>query len=404
MQHNEPRDPSAEPIAPDAALTDDAAPPGAAVVYGGAAAAIPIPATPLAPVSSDERIEIVDALRGVALLGILTVNMAYHGGPFAAEYLPEPLWPAAHDRIAAFAIHWLAEGKFYTLFSLLFGFGMATQLARADARGAGFTGRYCRRLLVLLGFGLAHGLLIWAGDILAMYALLGFVLLAFARRKDATLLVWSGALVALHVVTMFGLVGLLMLAHLAASNDAQAAAEMTRALEDVQRGVRESMEVYGHGTYVETLPRRLADYATGFWLLALSSPSILAMFLLGVYVARRGLLTAAHATGGVVVWLSTWGLALGLAANFGYAWLLEGASILKPNAGLLGALVLVVLGSPLLCLAYAAVLTRLYYAGWRPGLFAALASAGRMALTNYLMQSIICALIFGGYQPVEKGP
>jgi uncharacterized membrane protein YeiB len=101
----------------------------------------------------------------------------------------------------------LGEGKFYALFSMLFGLGLTLQMERIEARGGKFVPLYLRRLLVLLGFGLVHAFLIWMGDILILYALLGFLLILFRKAKPRTLLVWMVILIALPLLFNAGATG-----------------------------------------------------------------------------------------------------------------------------------------------------------------------------------------------------
>ena len=117
------------------------------------------------PIQAGERVQVIDMLRGFALLGILLVNMQFFNTP---SYLlsTEARQLAPVDRVATWLINFFAEGKFYTMFSFLFGFGFAVQLVRAEARGVRFVPVYLRRLFVLLLIGIVHGLLLWYGDIL----------------------------------------------------------------------------------------------------------------------------------------------------------------------------------------------------------------------------------------------
>src|SRR5260370_36304464 len=135
----------------------------------------------IGPVLGQERIEAIDILRGVAILGILIVNM---GGFSLPEGLPaHQLWPNMVDRTVEKLILFFAQEKFKTLFSFLFGLGLAVQMMRAEARGAHFLPLYARRLLVLFLIGIVHFLLLWDGAILPDYALLGVVLLRIRRRS-----------------------------------------------------------------------------------------------------------------------------------------------------------------------------------------------------------------------------
>ena len=144
------------------------------------------------PAAKSERYDVLDALRGFALLGIFAANIRFFSG---WDFLSEearialsgesyPIWDFLHLA--------LVDGKFYTLFSLLFGIGFALQLSRLEGRGAAATKIYLRRTLILLGFGFIHLFIFWEGDILTPYAMLGFVLLAIRRWSDRALLIAAG--------------------------------------------------------------------------------------------------------------------------------------------------------------------------------------------------------------------
>ena len=154
----------------------------------------------LAPTQQVERIQIVDILRGFALFGILLVNMALFSRPFQSILFPaDPSMPW-YDRAAEWLIHTLAEGKFYAMFSLLFGLGMVLLMERIQARGGRFVPLYVRRLLALLLIGLVHAFLIWPGDILILYALVGFPLILFRKARPRTLLIWAVILIAIPLL------------------------------------------------------------------------------------------------------------------------------------------------------------------------------------------------------------
>ncbi|MCE2652523.1 MAG: DUF418 domain-containing protein [Planctomycetaceae bacterium] len=135
------------------------------------------------------RLTSIDAVRGFALLGILFVNIHFFGNPLGESLTPGP--PAGGstlDLAAWWFTSTLCTGKFYPLFSMLFGAGLAIQFTRAQTRGEGFWTRPARRLAALSLIGLVHGLLIWYGDVLFMYSLVGFGLLLAVRLKVRWLL------------------------------------------------------------------------------------------------------------------------------------------------------------------------------------------------------------------------
>ncbi|MBA3950192.1 MAG: hypothetical protein H0X44_09640, partial [Acidobacteria bacterium] len=133
-----------------------------------------------------ERIAALDVVRGVAVGGILFANVLVFFGLIVMPADRMAALPTVEiDRTAALLERVFVEGKFYSIFSLLFGIGFGVQLARG---GDAAVPRFRRRLKVLLGIGAVHAFLIWAGDILMLYALLGFTMPWFARKSDRGLL------------------------------------------------------------------------------------------------------------------------------------------------------------------------------------------------------------------------
>ncbi len=131
-----------------------------------------------APTTTNERFIILDILRSFALLGVILANMSSHSGYF---FMSEPQQQAVDalgvDGTVERWLHFLVDGKFYSLFSLLFGIGFAIQMKRSQERNEPFTGRYMRRLFIFFILGLIHAILFYVGDILTVYSMLGIVLL-----------------------------------------------------------------------------------------------------------------------------------------------------------------------------------------------------------------------------------
>ncbi|RYE03364.1 MAG: DUF418 domain-containing protein, partial [Sphingomonadales bacterium] len=129
-----------------------------------------------APVSATERMDLLDGLRGFALLGILLANIDYWSGwLFLTPDQAAALAGGTQAHVQHVLHKLLIDGKFYTIFSLLFGLGFTLQLSRLEKRGADGVAIFRRRLLALLAIGLVHLWLIWDGDILTLYALLGLL-------------------------------------------------------------------------------------------------------------------------------------------------------------------------------------------------------------------------------------
>jgi uncharacterized protein len=325
-------------------------------------------AGPPTPLPAGERTPAVDAVRGLALLGILLVNMSFYAQPIAAALRGPPPASGRLDRIVGGTIELLAEGKSYPLFALMFGFGLHVQLTRA---GTSFRSVQARRLAVLAAIGAAHALLLWSGDILIVYAVLGMLALAFVRRRPRTLLLWALLLpmlppaVLLAAAAVRHLLGLPPPVLLGGSNLAPLA--------------EAGWQRYGHGSYLEVTRQRARDYVLVIPSLLRMAPAMLAMVLTGLWVARRGVLQdpTAHRR-----WL------LGVLAVCLPLGLVVSAAAQRPGGRLLLAF-----DGPPLAFAYAAAL----------GLLSArrrltlLEAAGRMPLSNYVLQSLVCTTIFYGY-------
>jgi uncharacterized protein len=353
-----------------------------------------------APTPLGERIEVLDLLRGFALLGIAIVNIAPGSVPVLALAADLGLWKEGPDRVAYFLVHWLAEGKFFPLFSFLFGLGFGLQMERVEARGGPFRRLYLRRLAALLLIGVVHAFLIWYGDILMLYALLGFLLFwLFRRREPRTLLRWALVSLALPIVLFGALTVLLEVGR--AVPEARAGIEQSFAEQaaSTRAAAAEATRVYGQGSYLEVTAQRARDVAYLWSITPLFfMPNVFGMMLLGLYAARRGILADVEAHLGLFRWLLRWGLPIGLLANLVYALASEASSRAVPSLASLAGTAALGLGGPLMALSYAAGLSLLVRnsPAWRQRL-RPVSLAGRMALTNYLLQSLIQTLFYYGY-------
>jgi uncharacterized protein len=353
----------------------------------------------LAPVSPSERIAVIDILRGFALLGILLVNMELFIRPIQYVMMPPPSASLPLiDRLAGLFVRFFAETKFYSLFSLLFGLGFALLMNRLEARGARFVPLYIRRLLVLLLIGLVHAYLIWVGDILVLYALLGFPLLLFRKARPRTLLIWAGIFLLLPLIFYILTAGLLGLAQMDPATAAMLDETFAETARQYQAMIDQAVQVYSQGGFLEITAQRARDVSfisTGNLFLA---PSVFGMFLVGLWFARKGKFAHIEENLPFFKKLFIWGLILGVLSNLLFTYFMEIAgNRFQPNLYLVLATLGQVIGAPALSLCYAAGLTLLAQKpGWSERL-APLASAGQMALSVYLLQSITCTLIFYGY-------
>jgi uncharacterized protein len=362
------------------------------------AASSAAPAASAGPVPPTERLELLDALRGLALLGILTMNLLAFSGYYELKMVGQlaSLPTHATDQLTYFGLVVFAEGKFYSLFSLLFGIGFAVQMLRAEQKGHDFAPRYRRRLGVLVAIGMVHLCVFWSGDILVLYALLGFLLLPLRRYGDRALLGAAAALIAAPV--------LLRVVVLASGGALDPGAPVLALAERLDAGLfgpeatTPLVSFVAPGGWIELAKYNLAGPIWRFGeLLEEGRPfKVLGMFLIGFVAARRAILSNLEANRRLLRQVLVAGLAIGLAGNLLFAWLSVGM-----NAEFLSLLGLAetaayAIGVAPLALAYAAGFALLWTRpDWRRWLMAP-APAGRMALTNYLAQSLVGIALFYG--------
>lgn len=320
-----------------------------------------------------------DQLRGLALLGIVLVNMPFLALS-SAGFTPETT-PGVADRVTEFVVVAFAQGKFYLLFSFLFGYSLTLLLRRRSLDGLR---RYRRRLVGLAVLGLGHATLFFIGDILLSYAVLGVALLWFVSRSDGTALWGAG------VAYLLGL-GVYVLVVIGSATAGPQDPEAGGFVDDP--GLLDQALLGGFWTGAaarwEALPDALIFQTALNWSLAL------AMFLLGLVAGRRGLLARPEEHG--VLWRRLLLVAgvVGLPGGLASAYLFTTADV-TTAAGAQQEVVAVALGfatAPALSggyVALAAVTTRSRVLAW-------VAPAGRMSLTGYLGESILLAAIFCGW-------
>jgi uncharacterized protein len=235
------------------------------------------PPEPLRPVAPSERVETIDALRGLALFGILAANLRAMAGPALTYMQAHLFWPSFHDRLAQAFVDTFIQGKFITIFAFLFGVGFAVQFDRATERSGKFAATYARRLFVLVLFGLIHGLLIWYGDILLTYALDGFILMLFRKRQNKTVTIWA--------VILLLLMPLLMVLMFIGS---QAGAEMPKMPQPTPAEISKVANTFTNGSWAEIAKQRATDAVTHNWnYFPVFGIHLLGVFLLGVLAWRK---------------------------------------------------------------------------------------------------------------------
>jgi len=339
------------------------------------------------PVSLSERIVFIDVLRGMALFGILAANMRAFFAPIDAYGNIGVLFHSRADVLAQIFIDGFIQGKFITIFSFLFGMGFAIQMSRAEARGARFMGFYPRRLLALALFGLIHGILIWAGDILLTYAFSGAILLFFRNRQQKTLLWWAGSLFALPIVVSS--------VFLAIYFSRFRPSWMVPKPPDLNK-LHSVINIYAHGSVRQILVQNWVEWkhelpTTLFAIYAT------ALFLLGMWVWRAGIVQRLEEYKPVLKRVCAWCLPVGLTLSLYVA--IVNAVLPPTSVSMWGwfAGVLWLPSSHILSAGYMSGLALLFLREDKRPFLLPFAAVGRTALTNYLMQSVLCTLFFYHY-------
>lgn len=350
---------------------------------------------PLAPVAPKERIAAMDVLRGIAVFGIFLINMPLFVAPATAFFSWEDnvLWSAPADRLATLFLYIFAQGKFYTLFSFLFGLGFGVQLLRAaDRHSPDFDSRYRRRLAILLAFGIAHFTLVWWGDVLHVYALLGFLLFLFRDRVDKTLFIWVACLTFIPLTLAIG--GTTYQRYFDKTPSAEKQKKKAEREEKQKKRMAEDVKIKSSGTVPELFIHRWKGDLRRLpgeigW-----ATELFANFLLGLWASRRRIFDdpASHRT--LLKRLAYLALPLAIlfsAADLTWGYLHPGQEwpLWRQHTNLIREY----LARPAMAFGYAAVLLLIGVRRWMNPF----AAVGRMALTNYLLHSLVFTTVANSY-------
>ncbi|MBQ0137737.1 MAG: DUF418 domain-containing protein [Kurthia sp.] len=326
-----------------------------------------------------QRIETLDVLRGVSLLGIILVNILAFNYPINYIRLPEFLTTPG-DLASEKLLTIFVQGSFYPLFAWLFGYGLQMQRTKAISLQQGFWKFGSKRLAILAVIGLLHAFFIWYGDILFTYAIFGFVLLFFLRLKpivQTTIGLFLFGLYHFYYVVTYWLYS-----RNPNYEDGAYYSDITN--------VKSSVEAYRDGNWLDAFSQRMSDLSIqlsgAMWLQA--AFTILPFMILGAAASQWRLIERAKQLKAFWVVLAILGLIIGLYLKiqiyendmkyFGYA---------------IGALV----GAPILAVGYASLLVVLSMIPGGLKILKPFCLTGRMSLTTYLMQSVIQSLLFYGF-------
>lgn len=351
----------------------------------------------ISPTTPGQRIELLDALRGFAIFGILMVNMPLFFSPVTTMLAGYTGSETMLDLFSKLIIKFFFEGKFYVLFSMLFGYGFWMFINRTNSNGRSIIPTFRLRLFFLLIFGVAHIVLLWAGDVLLGYALMGFILLLFRKVSDRGLIRWA---IPLALIPSFFMAVMWLFAFLASlhpeSKESWDMAIRENAV-NMQAIIDNAARVYSKGSFTEIVKTRVNEYLTMLPGFLFFYPVVLAMFITGALAARKGIISNFREHLTLFRSMLKWGLITGVILNALFAYAYTQAPLNEP--GMWGFLVNFchTAGGVAFSLSYVSFIALLSAEGKLKGFRNALAPVGRMALTNYLLHSIICTTIFLPY-------
>lgn len=348
---------------------------------------MPQTAERVGPIRGSERIAFIDVVRGIALFGILAANMRAFFAPIDCYLEIGVLYHSRADVIAQWFIDAFIQGKFISIFSFLFGMGFAIQFSRAEARGVKFLSFYPRRLLALAFFGLIHGIVFWAGDILLTYSLAGALMLFFRKRSQKVVVRWAVGLLAAPFVAA----SVFVVLYLAGVRGKWMMPEP----QDLQK-LQAVIQIYSHGTPAQILAQNWVEWKQELRTVSFAVYA-LGLFLLGLWTWRAGIVQKLEEYRPVLKRVCFWGIGVGLVMNVYVAtvealvplgtlslWRISAATLLYPSGQVLAA-------------GYVSGLALLFLdEGWRQRLLP-FAAVGRMALSNYLLETLVCTLFFYSY-------
>ncbi len=365
---------------------------------------------PVGPTSPGNRIVALDVLRGFALLGILFVNIMHFSG--VASVGQE--WTGFADKAVQGFIQFFVRSKFLTMFAMLFGIGFAMQIARLEEKTGHYLWTYGRRLLVLCLFGVAHNVLDPA-EVLYGYAIFGAFLLLFRRVSLKALLLWALLLMPLPYLHA-AIVSTLATAETpsqvleeAEQTEQQTNQQVEIEDEDTDSGNswnpyagERAIRVHSEGDLSEVLAYNIQFFInrhTSSWVNYLwGGPVLLPLMLLGVFIGRRRIMERIHDEIPLLRKAFWIGLGFGIAGTW-FSKILFGWAAMAdwdPWIGFAGNM-LRVLANWGMALGYGAGIVLLIQRDFWKKCLAPLQAVGRLALTNYLLQTLICTTLFYAY-------
>lgn len=346
---------------------------------------------PFGPVRQPERIASLDVLRGFALFGILMVNIQSFA-MVSAAYMNPTAYGDFHgaNRLVWLLTHTLFDQKFITIFSMLFGAGMVLLTTRAESSGRSGLAVHFRRMFWLIVFGLLHAYLLWYGDILVWYGLCGMVVIWFRRLRPGVLI--GLGLPAIAVASLLSLLSGWSIPYWPREQWAEFQEDWLPS----GAAVAEELEAY-RGGWLDQMPHRagtvlefqtIVFLAWGLWRVGGVMLIGMALFKMGVLSAERSRrfyqgLAAIGFLAGIPIVLE------GVRQQFAHGWDARYGFFFDSQYNYWASL--------LVSLGWVGAVMWVCKTDALPGVRRGLAAVGQMALTNYLLQTILCTTIFYGH-------
>ena len=347
------------------------------------------------PTKNAEREIFLDALRGFAILGIFIANLGGFSEFNGDTKITSPFILEGWDDVMEFFHAMLIEGKFYSIFSVLFGWGIALQLKRSSEMGVNSISTIRRRLLFMLLLGAFH-LLIWTGDIVFFYALVGFLLLAFRKFSNKTLLITATILVLSPILLYW-----LKMTHPILNAPAEFLFHTGNQLEGKFLGINSEASFQNYikdANWFDVAKLNVCGffYRYGHLIFVSRIPKVLGMFLIGYLIGRSDFYKNLKQNKKIVYWVIGLGLLIGLPANFILAQYMSASGSdyyqLKINGWY--QTIAYAFGVAPLALAYVGLLMLSFQTAIGHKIMGIISPVGKMAFSNYIMHSLIGNFVF----------
>ena len=352
----------------------------------------------LAPVQTTQREIFMDVLRGFAILGIFIANLngfSWYNG--SAKATGPYLLPGA-DNTMSFLHQMFIEGKFYSIFSLLFGWGIALQFKRAEEKGINALPTVRRRLFFMLLLGAVH-LLLWPGDIVFFYAILAFVLLPLRKLSNKTLLI-TGCLLVLSPILLYWLKMTWPVLNYPADLAIKTASKVESSFFTI-KSEQDFLNIMKHGnSWFEQVQMNVVGffYRYNYLFFVSRIPKVFGIFLIGYVIGRSDFYKNILQHKKIVYWAIGIGLVVGLPANYFLAYYMSnhGGDYWQLKTKGLYQTIFYALGVAPLAMAYVGLFMLSFQKVAGKKVLSVFAPVGKMAFSNYILQTLIGSFVFLG--------